>query len=154
MANPPLQIEDANYVNNRSYTLRPYNNLPSHYNNQAIVPHEPYQLINTMAAPGFQNQGALSSNYQRNTRQPKFNELLLMINDMKKSTDTRITQLEHGQVVMGNVMKNMESIQSTMGTCMKNMEHNQENIGTCMKNMETNQVELGASLKNLETQMG
>ena len=81
-----------------------------------------------MAPPRFQNQGALSSNYQGNTRQPEFNELLLMINDMKKSTDTRITQLEHGQVVMGNVMKNMESIQSTMGKCMKNMEHNQENI--------------------------
>ena len=33
-----------------------------------------------------------------------------MINDMKKPTDTRITQLENGQVVMGNVIKNMESI--------------------------------------------
>ena len=31
MANPPLQIEDANYVNNISYTFRPNNNLPSHY---------------------------------------------------------------------------------------------------------------------------
>ena len=28
MANPPLQIEDANYVNNRSYTFQPNNNLP------------------------------------------------------------------------------------------------------------------------------
>ena len=65
MANPPLQIEDADYVNNRSYTFRPNNNLPSHYhpglrnhenfsyNNQAIVPHEPHQLSNTMAPPGF-----------------------------------------------------------------------------------------------------
>ena len=90
MANPPLQIKDANYVNNRSYTFRP-NNLPSHhpglrnhenfsYNNQAIVPHEPHQLSNTMAPLGFQNQGASSSNYQGNTRQPRFNELLLMIN--------------------------------------------------------------------------
>ena len=26
MLNPPLQIEDANYVNNRSYTFRPNNN--------------------------------------------------------------------------------------------------------------------------------
>ena len=54
LANPPLQIEDANYVNNRSYTLRHNNNLPSHYHsglrnhenfsykNQAIVPHEPH----------------------------------------------------------------------------------------------------------------
>ena len=72
---------------------------------------------------------------------------------MKKSTDTRITQLESGQAMMGNVMKSMEGIQSTIGTCMKNLEHNQTNIGTCMKNMETNQVGLGASLKNLETKM-
>ena len=28
-----------------------------------------------------------------------------MINDMKKSIDTKITQLENGQAVMGNVMK-------------------------------------------------
>ena len=65
MANPPLQIEEANYVNNRSYTFRPNNNLPFHYylglrnhenfsySNQAIVPHEPHQFINTMAPPGF-----------------------------------------------------------------------------------------------------
>ena len=64
-ANSPLQIEDANYVNNISYTFRPNNNLPSHYHlglrnhenffysNQAIVPHEPYQLRNTTAPLGF-----------------------------------------------------------------------------------------------------
>ena len=103
MANPPLQIEGANYMNNRSYTFRPNNNLPSHYhlglrnhenfsyNNQVIVPHEPHQLRNTMAPLGFQNQGASSSNFQGNTRHPRFNELLLVINDMKKSTDTGIT---------------------------------------------------------------
>ena len=108
MDNPSLQIEDANYVNNRSYTFRPNNNLPSHYhaglrnhenfsyNNQAIVPQEPHQLSNTMAPPSFQNQGASSSNFQGNTRQLGFNELLLVINDMKKYTDTRITQLENG----------------------------------------------------------
>ena len=67
MANTSLQIEDANYVNNRSYTFRPNNNLPSYYHswlrnhenlsleNQAIVPHEPHQLSNTMAPPGFQS---------------------------------------------------------------------------------------------------
>ena len=76
-----------------------------------------------------------------------------MINDMKKSTDTRITQLENGQAMMGNVMKSIEGIQSTMGTGMKILEHNQTNIGTCMKNMETNQVGLGVSLKILEPQM-
>ena len=54
MANPLLQIEDVNYVNNRSYTFRPNNNLPAHYhpglrnhenfsyNNQVIVAHEPH----------------------------------------------------------------------------------------------------------------
>ena len=31
MENTPLQIEDVNYVNNRSYTFRPNNNFPSHY---------------------------------------------------------------------------------------------------------------------------
>ena len=124
MANPPLQIEDANYVNNRNYAFCPNNNLPSHhhpglrnyenfsYNNQAIVPHEPHQLSTTMAPPGFQNQGASSSNYQGNTRQSGFNELLLVINDVKKTIDTRITQLENGKVVMANLMKNMESIQA------------------------------------------
>ena len=136
MANPPLQIEDENYVNNRSYTLQPNNNLPSHYHpglrnhenfsysNLAIVPYEPHQLSNTTAPPGFQNQGASSSNYQGNKRQSGFNELLLMINDMKKSTDTSITQLENGQAGMGNVLKSIEGIQNTMGTCMKNLEHN------------------------------
>ena len=80
MANPSLQIEDLNYVNNRSYTFRPNNNQPSHYHpglmnhekfsysNQAIVPHEPPQLSNTTTPPGFQNQGASSSNYQGNTK--------------------------------------------------------------------------------------
>ena len=70
MANTPLRIEDANYVNNRSYTFCPNNNLPSHYHvglgnheilsygNQAIGPHEPHQISTTMAPPGFQNQGA------------------------------------------------------------------------------------------------
>ena len=63
MAHPSLQIEDANYVDNRSYTFRPNNNLPSHYHlrlrnhenfsyrNQAIVPHEHHQLSNTMTPP-------------------------------------------------------------------------------------------------------
>ena len=150
MANPRLQIEDANYVNNRSYTFRPNNNLPSHYhpglrnhesfsyNNQAIFPHEPHQLSNTTTPQGFQIQGASSSNFQGNIRQSRFNKLLLVINDMRKSTDTRITQLENNQSVIGNVIKSMENIQATMGTCMKNMDHNQANIGTCMKNMEIN----------------
>ena len=83
-----------------------------------------------------------------------FSHILNTRHKIRLSTNSRITQLENGQAVMGNVMKSMEGIQSTMGTCMKNLEHNQANIGTCMKNMETNQVGLGASLKNLETHMG
>ena len=87
--NTPLQIEDANYVNNRSYTFHPNNNLPSHYyaglrnhenlsyGNQEIILHEPYQLSTTMAPLGFQNQGASSSNYQGNTSQNGANELLV-----------------------------------------------------------------------------
>ena len=75
MENTSLNIEDANYVNNRIYTFRPNNNLPSHYHsrwrnhenlsygNQAIVPHEPHQLSTIMTPPGFQNQGASRSNY-------------------------------------------------------------------------------------------
>ena len=75
MANTPLQIEDVNYVNNRSYTFHPNNNFPTHYHaglrnhenlsykNQAIVLHEPHQLSTTRAPSGFKNQGASSSNY-------------------------------------------------------------------------------------------
>ena len=65
MANTPLQIEDANYVNNRSYTFCPNNNFPSHYHsrlrkhenlsygNQAMVSHVPHHLTTTMAPSGF-----------------------------------------------------------------------------------------------------
>ena len=107
-----------------------------------------------MAPPGFQNQRASSSNYQGNTRQTGVNELLLAMNEMKKSNESRLTQLENNQLTFGMHIKSLENIQATMGTCMKNLEHNQENIGTCMKNMETNHANLGESLKNLETQMG
>ena len=68
IVNTSLQIENANYVNNRSYTFRPNNNFPTHYQsglrnhenlsyeNQVIVPHEPHQLSNTVAPPSFQSQ--------------------------------------------------------------------------------------------------
>ena len=129
MASPPPQLEHANYVNNISYTFRPNNNLPSHYHsglrnhenfsygNHAMVPHEPRQLSTTMAPPRFQNQGASSSNYQGNARQLGFNELLLVINDMKMSNDARITQIENDQITLGMSMKGLENIQATMGTC-------------------------------------
>ena len=53
MENTPHPIEDAKFMNNRSYTFRPNNNLPSYYHsglrnhenlsyeNQEIVLHEP-----------------------------------------------------------------------------------------------------------------
>ena len=56
MDNTPLQLEDVNYVNNRSYTFLPNNNFPTHYlvglrnhknlsnRNKTIVPHEPISL--------------------------------------------------------------------------------------------------------------
>ena len=81
-------------MNNRSYTFHPNNNFPSHYHaglrnhenlsyeNQEIVPHEPHQLSTTMAPLRFQNQGALSSNYEGNTRQTGVNELLVAMNEM------------------------------------------------------------------------
>ena len=107
VANTPLQIEDANYVNYRSYTFCPNNNLPSHYHvvlrnyenfsygNQAIVLHEPHQVSTTMSPSGFQNQGASSLNFQGNTRQTRVNELLVAMNEMRKSNELRLTQLEN-----------------------------------------------------------
>ena len=165
-ANTPLQIEEANYVNSRSYTFLPNNNLPTHYHvglrnhknlsygNQAIVPHEPHQLSTTMAPLGFQNQGASSSNYQVNQRQTGVNELLVAMNEMRKSNESCLTQLGNNQLTFGMHIKGLENIQETMGTCMKNLENNQVSMETYMKNMEANQANLGASLKNLETQMG
>ena len=103
-----------------------------------------------MAHLGIQNQGASASKYQGNARQPRSNEYLLVINDMKMSNEAHITQLENNQGTFGMTMKGLESIQATMGTCMKNLEHNQAIIGTCKKNMETTQVSFGAlmSLKS------
>ena len=82
------------------------------------------------------------------------NELLVAMNEMRKSNESRLMQLGNNQLTFGMHMKGLENIQATMGTYMKNMESNQVSIETCMKNVETNQANLGASLKNLETQMG
>ena len=113
MENTSLQIDDVNYVNNRSYTFRPNNNFPSHYHswlrnhenlsygNQAIVSHEPHQLSTTMAPPGFQNQKASSSNYLGNTRKTGANEILVAMNEIRKSKESRITQLENNQLTFG-----------------------------------------------------
>ena len=100
-----------------------------------------------MEPPGFQNHGASSSNYQGNARQPNFHELLLVINDMKKSNDTRITQLGNGQANMGSLMKNLENIQSTTSTCMRNMDTNQTRFNAIVKNLETQMGQIAQSLK-------
>ena len=91
-----------------------------------------------MAPLRFQNQGALSSNYQGNARQLGFNELFLVINDIKRSNVVRITQIKNNQITLCMSMKGLENIQATTGTWMKNLEHNKANISTCMKNMEPN----------------
>ena len=75
-----------------------------------MVPHEPHQLSTTMAPPKFQNQGALSSNYPGNARQPGFHELLLVINDMKRINVARIAQIENNQITLGMSMKDLENI--------------------------------------------
>ena len=51
-----------------------------------------------MASPGFQNQGASSSNYQGNTRQTGVNELLVAMNERRKSNESRLTQLENNKL--------------------------------------------------------
>ena len=134
--NTPLQIEDVNYVNNRSYTFRPNNNFPTHYHaglrnhenlsyrNQEIVPHEPHQLSTTMALLGFQNQGASSSNYQANQRKTGVNELLVAMNEMRKSNESRLMQLGNNKLTFGMHIKGLENFQATMGTSMKNLQNN------------------------------
>ena len=100
-----------------------------------------------MAHPSFQNHGASSFNYQGNARQPDFHELLLVINDMKKSNDTRITQLENDQAHISSSMKNMENIQSTMGTYVGNMETTQTSLNATLKSIETQLSQLAQSFK-------
>ena len=98
--NSKSHVEEANFVNNRGYVFRPNNNLPTHYHlrlrnhknisygNQEIVPHVPSQLSVTNEPPDFQGQGASSSNYQGQRRQPYFEESVLhFLNDMKKNND-------------------------------------------------------------------
>ena len=58
---------------------------------------------------GFQGQGASSSNYQRQRRQPCFEESALhLLNDMDKKNDNRISNLETNQANMGASLKNLE----------------------------------------------
>ena len=115
-------------MNNRSYTFHPNNNLLTHYHvglrnhknlsykNQAIVQHEPHQLSTTMAPLKLQNQGASSSNYQANQRQTGVNELLVAMNEMRKSNESCVTQLGSNQLTFGMHIRGLENIQVTMGT--------------------------------------
>ena len=100
-----------------------------------------------MAPPSFQNQGALSSNYQGNTRYPGFNELLLVMNDMKRSNDTRVTRLENSQINMTIVIKNMENIHSTMGSSVRKLETHHASFNVTMKNLDTQMRQIAQSLK-------
>ena len=60
--------------------------------------------------PGFQGQGASSSNYQGQRRQPSFEESVLhLLNDMKKNNDNKIANLEKNQVNMGASLNNLET---------------------------------------------
>ena len=114
-------------MNNKSYTFRPNNNLPTYYHarlrnhknlsyrNQAIVPHEPHRLSTTMAPPGFQNQGGLSSNYQANQRKSRVNELLVAMNEMRKSNESRLTQLGNNQLTFWNAHQRIREYSSNHG---------------------------------------
>ena len=116
-----MKTQNALMVNNRTYIVRPNNNFPSHYHvglrshenfsygNQAIVPHEPHQLSTTMEPPRFQNQGASSSNYQGNTRKNGVNELLVAMNEMRKTNESRLMQLENNQLTFGMHIKGLEN---------------------------------------------
>ena len=50
MTSSSLQIEDVNYVNNRSYTFRSNNNLPSHYHS-GLRNHENFSYGNQDIVP-------------------------------------------------------------------------------------------------------
>ena len=77
-----------------------------------------------MAPLGFQNQRASISNYHGNTRKTGVNELLMEMNEMRKSNESHLTQLENNQLTFRMHIKGLENIQATMGTYMKNLEHN------------------------------
>ena len=122
MANSTSQVKEANFLNNRGYVFRPNNNLLTHYRprlrnhenlsygNQEIVPHVPHHLSVSNTPPGFQGQGASSSNYQGQRRPSFFEEnILYLLNDMKKNNDNRITNLETTQENMGAFLKNLET---------------------------------------------
>ena len=112
MRNYLYNVEEANYLNNRSYVFRMNNNFPTHYNqglrnhenllygNQSIVPYG-NQLSTTTTRPGFQGKGDSSSNYQGQRRLSSFEEnILYLLNDIKKICENIISNLENNQLNM------------------------------------------------------
>ena len=70
--------------------------------------------------PDFQGQGASSSNYQGQRRQPYFEENVLhLLKDMKKNNDNRIANLEINQSNMGASLKNLETQVGQLAHSMK-----------------------------------
>ena len=61
-------------------------------------------------SPGFQGQGASSSNNQGQRRPSFFEEsILYLLSDMRKSNDSRIANLETTQVNMGASLKTLKT---------------------------------------------
>ena len=63
-----------------------------------------------MAPPGFQNQGASSSNYQANQRQTRVNKFSVAMIEIRKRNESRLTQLGNNQLTFGMHVKGLENI--------------------------------------------
>ena len=140
LVNSISQVEEANYLNNRGYVFQPNINFPTHYHpglqnhenlsygSQEIIPHVPHQLSVSNVSPGFQGkgasssssnnqgQGALSSNNQGQRRPSFFEEnILYLLNDMKKNNDNRLANLEMTQSEYGSVFKELRESNGAVG---------------------------------------
>ena len=121
VVDPTFPVESANFMQNRGYVFEPNNNLSNHYHpglrnhelsygNKSNVQQPPQQYSFHNAPPGFQGQGATSSNYQGQKRQPDFEEnALTLLNDMKKNNDDRSVNLEKEQVHIKSSLKTLEN---------------------------------------------
>ena len=88
-----------------------------------IVLHEPHQPSTTTTPLGFQGQGGSRSNYQGQRRPASFEENISYLqNDMKKSSENILSNLENNQVNIGASFKNLETIQANMGASLKILE--------------------------------
>ena len=85
-------IEDVQYGNNKGYVFKPNNNLPNYYhprlrNHENLSYRNPSNAQNT--SPGFHNQGASSSNYQGQEKQPSLEEIInTFVNESRKRMDS------------------------------------------------------------------